>query len=239
VSEAAGETVDLMAVSGHAANAIMARLRRAIESGVYADGDRLPAERQLAVTFGTARSTIRRVFDQLEQRHLVKRRVGSGTFVNYAGPLGRGLEDIADLVSPLQLIETRFAIEPYMTRLAALHATGSDLARFEDVLRRIEMAETDQNLFTGLDSEFHLELARCSRNPLIVRMYQEVNMVRLHAQWDRMKTLILTPAKIAAYNVQHRAIFEALRHRDIAGAVDGITRHLEQARQDLIGAESA
>ena len=229
---------DLIPGSGRAANMILARIRRAIETGIYADGDQLPAERQLAITFGTARSTIRKILDQLEQRNLIVRRVGSGTFVNFRGHLRQGMEEIADLVSPLQLIETRFAIEPYMTRLAALHATGTDLDKFEDVLRRIEAAHGDQNLFTELDSEFHLELARCSRNPLIVRMYQQVNMVRLHAQWDRMKKLILSHEKIAAYNQQHRAIFESLRHRDVQGAVDQITRHLELARQDLIGADS-
>ena len=69
-------------------------------------------------------------------------------------------------------------------------------------------------------------------------MYQQVNMVRLHAQWNRMKRLILSHEKIALYNEQHRAIYEAIRHRDVQGAVDLVTRHLEQARQDLIGAES-
>jgi DNA-binding FadR family transcriptional regulator len=229
---------ELTVSNGRTANVIMARLRRAIESGVYADGDQLPAERQLAITFGTARSTIRKVLDQLEQKRLVTRRVGSGTFVNYAGPLHEGMENIADLVSPLQLIETRFAIEPYMTRLAAIHATRGDIDAIENVLRRLEAPDIDQDLFTQLDSEFHLELARCSRNPLIVRMYQQVNMVRLHAQWDRMKTLILSPEKIAAYNNQHRAIFEALRQRDVPGAADLVSRHLEQARQDLIGADT-
>lgn len=232
------DTDDLLAASGRNTGVILARIRHAIETGVYADGDQLPAERQLAITFGTARSTIRKVLDQLAEKNLVVRRVGSGTFVNYVGPIHQGMDEIADLVSPLQLIETRFAIEPYMTRLAALHATGSDLDKFEDVLRRIEAAHGDQNLFTQLDSEFHLELARCSRNPLIVRMYQQVNMVRLHAQWDRMKKLILSKDKINAYNAQHRALYEALRHRDVQGAVDQITRHLEQAKQDLIGAES-
>ncbi len=217
---------------------IMARLEHAIETGVYADGDQLPAERQLAITFGTARSTIRKVLDELEKRDLVVRRVGSGTFVNYAGPRHQGLEDVADLVSPLQLIETRFAVEPYMTRLATIHATKSDLDRIADVLRRLEAPGIDENLFTQLDSEFHLELARCSRNPLIVRVYQEVNMVRLHAQWDRMKKLILLPEKIASYNRQHRAIFEALERRDGQAAADLISRHLEEARQDLIGADS-
>ncbi|MCB1380053.1 MAG: FadR family transcriptional regulator [Alphaproteobacteria bacterium] len=232
------ESEELLGGSSRSASVILARIRQAIETGVYADGDQLPAERQLAITFGTARSTIRKVLDQLADKNLVVRRVGSGTFVNYAGPIHQGMEDIADLVSPLQLIETRFAVEPYMTRLAALHATGADLDKFEDVLRRIEAAEDDQTLFTQLDSEFHLELARCSRNPLIVRMYQQVNMVRLHAQWNRMKRLILSHEKIALYNEQHRAIYEAIRHRDVQGAVDLVTRHLEQARQDLIGAES-
>ncbi len=53
-----------------------------------------------------------------------------------------------------------------------------------------------------------------------------------------MKQLILSKEKTRAYNQQHRALYEALRHRDVQGAVDQITRHLEQARQDLIGAES-
>lgn len=238
VTETIEETDDLLTGSSRNTGVILARIRHAIETGVYADGDQLPAERQLAITFGTARSTIRKVLDQLAEKNLVVRRVGSGTFVNYAGPIRQGMDDIADLVSPLQLIETRFAIEPYMTRLAALHATNADLDRFEDVLRRIEAANGDQTLFTQLDSEFHLELARCSRNPLIVRMYQQVNMVRLHAQWNRMKQLILSPEKIASYNSQHRALYEALRHRDVQSAVDQITRHLEQARQDLIGADS-
>ena len=238
LTDSIDESDDLLAGSGRNAGVILARIRHAIESGIYADGDQLPAERQLAITFGTARSTIRKVLDQLADKSLVVRRVGSGTFVNYVGPIRQGMDDIAGLVSPLQLIETRFAIEPYMTRLAAIHATGADLDTFEDVLRRIERTDDDPTLFTQLDSEFHLDLARCSRNPLIVRMYQQVNMVRLHAQWNRMKQLILSRDKMNAYNAQHRALYEALRHRDVQGAVDQITRHLEQARLDLIGAES-
>ena len=45
--EAEGEDPQLVATRG--ANSITSRLRRAIESGVYSDGDQLPPERQLAV----------------------------------------------------------------------------------------------------------------------------------------------------------------------------------------------
>ena len=230
-----GEDPQLVATRG--ANSITSRLKRAIESGVYSDGDQLPPERQLAVAFGTARSTIRKALDQLEQKNLVVRRVGSGTFVSYQGPVQDAMSDVTDLISPLQLIEARIAIEPSMSRLAALHASARDLDAIESILLRIEVT-TDQDLFTKLDSEFHLALARCSRNPLLYRLYQHINTVRNHAQWEQMKQIILVNEKISVYNQQHRAIFEALKMRDPTTAADLISRHLETARQDLVGADS-
>jgi len=50
--------------------AISAYLQRAIETGAYSEGDRLPPERQLAATFQAARSTVRRALDQLEKAGL-------------------------------------------------------------------------------------------------------------------------------------------------------------------------
>ncbi len=64
---------------GRGAGAITARLRNAIETGVYSDGDQLPPERQLATAFDAARSTIRKALNQLEKAGLVERRIGSGT----------------------------------------------------------------------------------------------------------------------------------------------------------------
>jgi DNA-binding FadR family transcriptional regulator len=231
-------TADPGLVPTKGANAVVVRLRRAIETGIYSDGDQLPPERQLALALGTARSTVRKALDQLEGRGLVVRRVGSGTFVNYSGPIATSAGDVADLISPLQLIEVRLAVEPSMARLATIHASSKDLDQMGAVLAELDACGADQDRFTRLDSDFHLALARCSRNPLMLHIYQEINDVRTHAQWDRMKTVILNPDIIALYNVQHRTILEAIAHRDVAGAVAAITRHLETARQHLIGAET-
>jgi GntR family transcriptional repressor for pyruvate dehydrogenase complex len=221
------------------ANSITNRLRRAIEAGAFNDGDQLPPERQLALALGTARSTVRKSLDQLESEGMVVRRVGSGTFVNYEGPARTSTEEISYLVSPMQLVETRFSVEPYMARLAAIHANQKDLENFEEVLCRIEDCGDDQDQFTRFDSEFHLQLARCSRNPLMLRIYQQINTVRAEAQWNQVKRVILTGEKIADYNREHRRIFEALRQRDVNGAVEAMTAHLESARQDLLGAQSS
>lgn len=229
---------ELVLSGSHNAVAIKGRLKRAIEAGVYADGDQLPPERQLAVAFSAARSTIRKALDELEASGLVVRRVGSGTFVNYAGPLQSPLDDVTDLISPLQLIEARLSVEIHMTRLAAINATARDLDDLEVTLERLDGCGADKDAFTRWDREFHALLARSSRNPLMVHIYQQVNAVRSHGQWDAMKELVLTPQQIAHYNVEHRAIYDALRQRDVQGAEKWIRAHLETARQDLMGAHS-
>ena len=217
--------------------AISAYLQRAIETGAYSEGDRLPPERQLAATFQAARSTVRRALDQLEKSGLVSRRLGSGTFVGATAESRRAV-DLADLISPLQLIEARLAVEPFTTRLAVLHATRPNLDDMEIVLAHAEASASDKEAFSRWDGEFHLLIAQASRNALLLSVYRQINQVRLHAQWDAMKEKILTPDVIADYNQQHRNIYTALYERNAQLAQVLITEHLEKARDDLLRADS-
>jgi DNA-binding FadR family transcriptional regulator len=217
---------------------ILAQLKRAIETGAYSQGDQLPPERQLAVTFRAARGTVRRALDQLEEAGLVSRRLGSGTYVTARMAESDPADDYTDLISPLQLIEARFAVEPYTTRLAVLNATRRDLDELRSVLARLEVCEDDKDEFSKWDSEFHLRIAQASRNPLMINVYRQINKVRLHAQWDVMKEQILTPRVIREYHRQHRAIYDAIEQRDAARAQALITEHLSKARDDLLRANS-
>ena len=217
----------------HGASAIKSKLRRAIETGVYSHGDRLLPERELAASFKTARNTIRSALRQLQEEGLVVRRVGSGTFVNFTKKKSESSLDLKESLSPLQLIEARFAVEPYVTRLAAINATQNDLENMEVLLKRLEACGDDKDAFTLIDGEFHEHLARCARNPLIFNFLQQINKIRTHSQWRAMKEEVLTPMQIKAYNAQHRSLFEALSQRNVAGAVKCIRDHLEKAKSDL------
>ena len=223
---------------GSGVGAISAYLQRAIETGAYNEGDRLPPERQLAETFKAARSTVRRALDKLEKQGLVSRRLGSGTFVGASIAAGRRAIDIVDELSPLQLIEARLAVEPFTTRLAVLHATRRNLDDLDTVVAQAEASTGDKDAFSKWDGEFHLLLARASANPLLLSVYRQINHVRLHAQWDAMKEKILTPEVIADYSRQHRGILSAIHVRDAQLAQTLMSEHLEKARDDLVKASS-
>ena len=53
-----------------------------IESGRYSTGSRLPSERQLAVTYRTSRTSVRQALADLEERGVLVRTAGKGTFVS-------------------------------------------------------------------------------------------------------------------------------------------------------------
>jgi DNA-binding FadR family transcriptional regulator len=198
-------------------------------------GERLPAERELAVQFGTSRGTARHALRELERLNLVTRRVGSGTFVNSPGL--ESANDIAEATGPLELVEVRFAIEPYMVRLAVVNASPRDLKRMGEALEKVE-STTEPESFTEADGGFHMALAECSQNPLIVWLYQQINEVRGHGQWSAVKGKILTPRRIREYNAHHRDLYSAISARDAASAVEVMDTHLTMARDDLVGAQA-
>lgn len=57
-------------------------LARAIREGEFTHGQRLPAERELAKSFGVSHMTARQAITQLVEAELVERRLGSGIYVS-------------------------------------------------------------------------------------------------------------------------------------------------------------
>jgi GntR family transcriptional regulator len=63
-------------------------LQREIAAGLYAAGDRLPPEAELANTLHVAVGTLRKALSELASRGLLERRQGSGTYVKTAIDVG-------------------------------------------------------------------------------------------------------------------------------------------------------
>ncbi|MEQ9255721.1 MAG: FadR/GntR family transcriptional regulator [Alphaproteobacteria bacterium] len=207
-------------------------LRQAVADGVYSPGDRLPAERQLAQDLHGSRGTVRKALDLLEQDGIIERRVGSGTFV-LTGPRIAD-EDIAENVSPIELIQARNALEPAILMLAIRNATQRDIAAIGEALGQLDRAGADREVFTFWDQRFHLRIAEASHNPLMVLLYRQINHVRGHRQWRVVKDKVLTSQRIADYNRQHRAIYDAIRTRNQAAIERLLKDHLAAAELDLL-----
>lgn len=212
---------------------IAAELRRQIASARFMPNERLPPERLLAERYGVARGTVRQALRQLEQMGFVVRRPGSGTYVTWED--GRAEESVTEITRPLELVDARFAVEPQMCRLAVLRATDPELNQLRALLDAMETCTQDSPRFADIDEEFHLAIARCTQNPMVIWMMEKIHEVRSHVQWSRMRLLTLTPEVVGLYNRQHRAIIDAIADRDPERAAQEMKAHLSTAKASLVG----
>ncbi|MXZ80473.1 MAG: FadR family transcriptional regulator [Gammaproteobacteria bacterium] len=222
--------------SRNGASGIFNRIRDAVIDGEYAFNEKLPPERTLAEEYGVARGTVRSALQQLQQANLVRKKFGSGTYVNYDARFDH--MDIAEETSPIELIETRLAIETHIVRLVISNANNRDLGKLENALRKVQKIRHNPDRFSIADEAFHMTLAECSRNPLIIWIYQHINDIRSHTQWTERKNVVLTPSRIDHYNEQHAQLVRYIARRDMDRAVTQIVQHLHQAKKDILGSSS-
>ena len=130
------------------------------------------------------------------------------------------------------------AIEPQIARLAVLHGSHRDLERLNAALTALGRSQGDPTTYSEADEQFHLALAACTGNPLMIWLYRQINEVRLHAQWAAMRGKVLTAENMRIYDEQHRAVVDAIRRRDADGAAAAMAAQMAKARADLAGVQS-
>lgn len=219
------------------ASEVANEIRNLIVSAELADRERLPSERALCETYGVSRGTIRDALLKLERDGLVEIRPSSGTYVSYNDK--SGADEIIREARPLELIDTRFALEPHICRLAVLNARRPDFALMEELMDTMERNADNRRVFSEADTAFHQALVKSTGNSLLIWIIGQINDVRAQDQWARMRRVTLETRIIRTYNTQHRLIFEAIKNRDPERAAMLMKDHLETARQSLTRAADA
>lgn len=134
-------------------------------------GDRMPPETDLAHQLGVSRPVVREAIAFLRAEGLVETRRGQGLYVSHQQVLRIRAEDVSNSTkSIIELLELRRGLEGETVRLAAERRTADDIERLEAILAAMRAAEEAGRDGVEEDLDFHLELARVSRNPLLVKL---------------------------------------------------------------------
>lgn len=219
------------AASGRLYQQLARTLTSAIQSGVYQVGDRLPAERELAIEYGMSRPTVREAIIALEVQGMVEARVGSGVYVIRQ----RGQQDSpAFNVTAFELTEARLMFEGEAAALAATLITDSELSELESLVKRIDRENRIHGANEQADRDFHLLIARATRNTAVVLEVESLWEIR---QSSRECALLLEKARTAQVKpvvAEHLAIVKALRSRDSEKARAAMRAHLSAVMEHLL-----
>lgn len=194
-------------------NDLADRLRDLIDSAGYRHNDRVPPERELCEILGTTRSRLRTALSDLEAQGRIWRHVGRGTFVGSRPVLN--LEDVTYLggqIKPQQVVAVRLAIEPELSRLAARHASRSELDQIRLCADRCRNAE-DWRMYEAWDNNLHHAIARATHNQLFQYFFETLNSVRRSIVWGQPRAT-RKPAEDYSSFTQHDAIVSAIAARE-------------------------
>jgi GntR family transcriptional regulator, hexuronate regulon transcriptional repressor len=208
------------------------RLLEAISSGRYAVGERLPAERDLAIDYNVSRPTVREALIALEVKGLVEIRLGSGAYVRAAS--GSGTVDFG--ISAFELTEARLLFEGEAAALAASQITDEEIAKLGQLLKDMERENRGPAIREAADREFHLTIARATRNAAVVRTIEELWDLRSRSPEAALVYSRARAADVKPVVQEHVAILGALRSRDARRARAAMRGHLSSVLDHLLAA---
>jgi DNA-binding GntR family transcriptional regulator len=191
------------------------QLREMILSLDLGPGERL-TERWLEGQFEGSRTPIRAALARLEGEELVCRD-GRNWIV---APIDLGeLQALAEFREPLETTAVRLACE---------RASEADLAAIEEMLGNCQPG-TPRAEWHRVGTEFHVQIARLSGNPFIVRAVEGV-MTRLsRARWLEVWT---EPSREQAW-AEHRRILGFIRRNEPTEAARVAAEHVRLTRDRL------
>lgn len=187
-----------------------------IFAGQYRIGDKLPAERELAVALNIGRPSVREAYRALELVGIVEVRKGKegGAFIRAptAKSLTGALTDLLRLgsVSLAQLTEARLVIEREICELALARARREDIAGLRSMVEEA-IAKARARVPAGDDNvAFHMRLAEIAGNPILVMVLASI--------MDLLTLLIRRvapePEVSRAVAEEHVRIIDAIEARD-------------------------
>ncbi len=220
--------------TGRISAEIVDQVKAAIRGGRLGPGDQLPAERDLTKQLGVSRVSVRDALRMLEAHGLIEVRVGArgGAFVTAPAPelIGEGFADMLRMasVAPTEVTEARLVFELAMLPLAVERATDEDIAELEAICDRAEA----EGYNVGRSAEFHTRLARCTHNTAMGLFAKSFHGPLLRSLEEAKR---VAPEMGGAGHVEHRAIIDAIRDRDVASAVSIMSEHLGRTARRIAG----
>ena len=220
---------------------IAEQLRTLVAAGEFKVGQRLPAERDLAVQLGVSRPSVREALIALEVEGVIEVRTGSGIYVRApAATAAKGraghVNDLAQADDatpldwgPLEVMHARGLIEPDMAALAAERASRSDLNAIAAGLRQMQQQARRGEVPREGDEAFHLAIAQASGNGVLLDTLQRYWRSRHGPLFERLGDYFEGPDSWQVAIIEHEAVLHAIQARNPREARKAMQWHVRQA----------
>lgn len=215
---------------GNALEATLDRLLAGLRLGVFPEGHRLPAERELAARLAVSRVTLREALQVLQAAGYVEARRGryGGTFVVELSEVVHRAPPPVRPAPPGRLVADDALMLRQVVEVGAA-TTAARLASSPEVAADLEAhlaacAAAPASRYDRADARLHLAIAEATGSVSVVAVVAEARM-RLHDVLAGAAAAA-SPAERARSDAGHAAVVAAVRAGDPPGAAAAMAAHL-------------
>ena len=206
----------------------------------YRIGQRLPAERELAKTFGVSRPTIREAILSLAMSGMLQVRSNSGAYVISRQQLADVDVHALEGAGPFENLEARQMIEPQIAAAASQRASKTIIVQLADALAMMRHEHAQGREADTSDHRFHLILAEATGNSAIVLICDSLWRAQSDSRiWQEIHAHMRMEDYRSVWLRDHEAIFDAVSTGNARKASAAMTRHLGNIRDALMQASNA
>ena len=161
---------------------VVRKILKAIKSGEIRPGEKLPNHQKMAEKYGVGMSSIREAINALAVQDRVVAIQGKGTFVKDPSPEDTESEnvsvnDVLKDATVYNLMEIRQVLECHAVEKAAREITEDQIEVLQKILERLKKCYSEDHLYLTEDINFHVEIARAAKNPLLGELVKAIHLV--------------------------------------------------------------
>ena len=212
-------------------HSIADKLAQQIDDGKYPPGSRLPAERELAESFGVSRVTIREAEIALQALGRIRIKTGSGVYVEDSPPdQGAGFP----VITAFELTEARALFESEAAALAAEQMSDETVAELERLVEIMSSTGRDDEEGELADHQFHRAVAAASNNAAIMYVIEILWKMRDEIAPVKKVYESICSEDFGARGREHAEIMDAVRARDPAAARIAMREHFRRLLESML-----
>jgi DNA-binding FadR family transcriptional regulator len=214
---------------GVASNLLAERLRRLILSRELPPNFVFPNETTFCEQLGVGRSTLREAYKVLEAEKYITR-TKRGTYVNDVDQTlsSVSFETTIKMSDFNDLLEFRAMIESELAGLAAQRADAENIEKMKEYLDMMKRHRDNLAVLTSDDVNFHLEIAKASRNKLLINTMELAYETFLQGTFNAFQ--IDTKANIDQALFYHEKVLSSIEHHDPVMAKEYMRNHIQSIK---------
>jgi DNA-binding FadR family transcriptional regulator len=203
-----------------------------ILNGEWTSGMKITSEIQLSQDLGVSRMSVREAIEKMVALNILTKKQGEGTFVNELTP-SIYLNSLIPMIlfnkdNLIDVLEFRKIIEVESAGLCAERCDDETILKLEHHYQVMCDSKNKSPEFTDADYQFHMEIAKGTKNSLIIK----VNSV-LTDIWTYQQKEINSYLGPHGGVYEHRKILNAIKDRDRELSALFMERHIQRTLNEI------